>query len=236
MPYSSFQRIIDLSHTVSPGAPNWENAADAFTAEVVSSHEHDGFYVRRVSLDEHASTHLDAPAHMSRTGWTVDRIPVERLLGPLVVFDIKHKAASDADCRLVVEDITAWESRHGRVPQGAIAIVRSGWAARWNSPESYRNAGLEGTLHFPGYSLEAARMLVGARQAAGLGIDTLSVDYGPSRDYEVHRYCAAQNVYHLENVANLDAVPESGATALVLPMKLENGSGAPVRIVAITRD
>jgi len=235
MPFS-LQRIIDLSHAVAAEAPNWEGTAPALTAEVVSSHEHDGFYVRRVSLDEHASTHLDAPAHMSRTGWTVDRIPVERLLGPLVVFDIKHKAASDADCRLVVEDITAWESRHGRVPQGAIAIVRSGWAARWNSPESYRNAGLEGTLHFPGYSLEAARMLVGARQAAGLGIDTLSVDYGPSRDYEVHRYCAAQNVYHLENVANLDAVPESGATALVLPMKLENGSGAPVRIVAITRD
>lgn len=235
MPFS-LQRIIDLSHAVAAEAPNWEGTAPALTAEVVSSHEHDGFYVRRVSLDEHASTHLDAPAHMSRTGWTVDRIPVERLLGPLVVFDIKHKAASDADCRLVVEDITAWESRHGRVPQGAIAIVRSGWAARWNSPESYRNAGPDGTLHFPGYSLEAARMLVGARQAAGLGIDTLSVDYGPSRDYEVHRYCAAQNVYHLENVANLDAVPESGATALVLPMKLENGSGAPVRIVAITRD
>jgi kynurenine formamidase len=231
-----FQRLVDLSHAVSPDAPTWEGAENAFTAEIVSSHERDGCYVRRVCLDEHASTHLDAPAHMSRTGWTVDRIPLERLVGPLVILDIAQTAAGNADCRLEPDDIAAWEKRHGSVPQGAIVIVRSRWETRWKSPPSYRNVGPDGSLHFPGYSLEAAKLLVAGRRAVGLGIDTLSVDYGPSREYEVHRFCAAQGVYHLENVANLDAVPEAGATAIVLPMKLENGSGAPVRILAMVRD
>jgi kynurenine formamidase len=230
------ERLIDLSHAVSPDTPNWDGVEYAFAAEVVATHEREGYYVRRISLDEHSSTHLDAPAHMSSTGWTVDRIPLERLAGPLVILDIAQRAAGDADCKLEPGDIAAWENRHGSVPQGAIVIVRSGWEKRWKSPRSYRNAAPDGTLHFPGYSLEAAKLLVSARGAVGLGIDTLSVDYGPSREYEVHRFCAAHGVYHLENVANLDAVPEAGATAIVLPMKIENGSGAPARIVAMVRD
>lgn len=225
--------ILDLSHTVSADAPSWEGAPSALTAELVASHEREGYYVRRISLDEHTSTHLDAPAHMAKAGWTVDRIPAERLLGPLVVLDIGRQARQDADYRLRNQDIGLWEQQYGTIPPAAIVIAYTGWAARWQTPQAYRNADTEGVLHFPGYSLEAARLLVDSRRAVGLGIDTLSVDFGPSRDYEVHRFCASRGVYHLENVANPGQVPPAGAMAVVLPMKLENGSGAPVRIVAL---
>jgi kynurenine formamidase len=228
-----FRAIIDLTHTVSADAPSWESASSAVTAEVVATHDREGYYVRRISLDEHTSTHLDAPAHMARTGWTVDQIPAERLVGPLVVLDISGQARQDADYRLRNEDITLWEEEHGMIPAGAIVIAYTGWASLWQTPQAYRNADAEGALHFPGYSLEAAKLLVDSRSAVGLGIDTLSVDFGASRDYEVHRFCASRGVYHLENVANPGQVPPAGAMAVVLPMKMENGSGAPVRIVAL---
>ena len=228
-----FKTILDLSHTVSADAPSWEGAASALTTEVVASHDREGYFVRRISLDEHASTHMDAPAHMARTGWTVDQIPAERLVGPLVVVDISRQVGQDADYRLRTEDVESWEARYGIIPPAAVVIAYTGWAARWQTPEAYRNADAQGGLHFPGYSLESAELLVNSRSAVGLGIDTLSVDFGPSREYEVHRFCASRNVYHLENVANPGQVPPAGAVAVVLPMKLENGSGAPVRIVAL---
>jgi len=227
-----FKAIIDLTHAVSADAPNWEGPS-TLTAEVIASHDREGYYVRRISLDEHSSTHLDAPAHMARTGCTVERIPAERLVGALVVLDISWQALQDADYKLRPEDIGQWEAQHGLIPPGAIVIVYAGWAARWQNPAAYRNADARGILHFPGYSLEAAKLLVDGRDAAGLGIDTLSVDFGPSTEYEVHRFCASRGVYGLENVANPGQVPPAGATAVVLPMKLENGSGAPVRIVAL---
>ena len=228
-----FKAIIDLTHTVSADAPSWEGAPSALVAEVVASHDREGFYVRRISLDEHTSTHMDAPAHMARAGCTVDQIPVERLVGPLVVLDIGQQAQNDADYRLRNEDIGTWEDQHGTIPPVAVVVTYTGWAARWKTPEAYRNADAQGVLHFPGYSLDSARFLVDSRRAVGLGIDTLSVDFGPSQNYEVHRFCASRGVYHLENVANPGQVPQAGATAVVLPMKLENGSGAPVRIVAL---
>jgi len=228
-----FRAVIDLTHTISADAPSWEGESSVLTAEVVASHDREGYYVRRISLDEHTSTHLDAPAHMARSGWTVDQIPAERLVGPLVVLDIGRQARQDADYRLRNEDIARWEEQYGMIPPGAVVVAYTGWAARWQTPQAYRNADTQGTLHFPGYSLEAAMLLVDSRSAVGLGIDTLSVDFGASRDYEVHRFCASRSVYHLENVANPGQVPPAGAMAAVLPMKLENGSGAPVRIVAL---
>ena len=119
------------------------------------------------------------------------------------------------------------------IPPGAIVVAYTGWAARWKTPEAYRNADAQGVLHFPGYSLDVGEVAGGFAERRRLGIDTLSVDFGPSREYEVHRFCASRGVYHLENVANPGQVPPAGAVAVVLPMKLENGSGAPVRIVAL---
>jgi kynurenine formamidase len=176
---------------------------------------------------------MDAPAHFARGTWTVDQIPAERLMRPLVVLDVSAKAQSNPDYRISVEDVANWERDNGQVPQGAVVLARTGWASRWNSMKDFRNADAKGVPHFPGYAQETARFLVEGRNIVGLGIDTLSVDYGPSKDYPVHHYCALKSVYHLENVANLSQAPEAGATVVVAPVKLEGGSGAPVRVLAL---
>ena len=137
------------------------------------------------------------------------------------------------DYQVSVEDIAKWEQAHGQILQGSVLIANTGWGSRWNSIKDYRNADASGVMHFPGYSQEAAKFLVEGRNVIGLGIDTLSIDYGPSKDFPVHHYTLAHSLYHLENVANLDQAPASGSTVVVAPMKLEGGSGGPVRILVL---
>lgn len=231
--HAMFKNVVDLTHSVSENAPNWEGSGNSLHAHVTTTHEKNGFYSRRVMLDEHSATHLDAPAHTVHGMWTVDQIPAERLVRPLVILDVSANALREPDYLVSVEDIARWEKKHGNIPYGAVVVAYTGWSVRWNSAREYRNADDKGVLHFPGYSLEAARFLVEARQIVGLGIDTLSVDRGISTEYPVHKYCAEHSVYHLENVANLMQAPAAGATAVVTPMKLEKGSGAPARVLAL---
>lgn len=233
--HAVFKNIVDLTHTVAESSPNWDGAPATLKADVTGTHDKDGFYIRHISFSEHSSTHLDAPAHTLHGMWTVDQIPAERLVRPLVILDVSRNALGNADYLVSVEDIAAWEEKHGQVPFGAVVIAYTGWSLRWNSARDYRNADPKGVLHFPGYSLEAARFLVEARQIVGLGIDTLSVDRGISTDYPVHKYCAERSVYHLENVANLMQAPPSNAVAVVTPMKVEGGSGAPARVLALVK-
>ena len=231
-----FSNIVDLTHTLGEKSPNYEATAKSpFSARDVASIEKEGYFAREISLPEHFSTHIDAPAHFARGRWTVDQIPPARLLAPLVVIDVTAKVRSNPDYRLTPDDIAVWEQSNGPIPAGAVVMARTGWAERWNSANDYRGADAKGVLHFPGYSVEAAQFLVDARSVYGLGIDTLSVDYGPSKDFPVHHYTAARSVYHLENVADLWRVPEAGAYVMVAPTKLEGGSGGPVRILALLR-
>jgi kynurenine formamidase len=134
-----------------------------------------------------------------------------------------------------VADIAEYESKHGEIPDGAVVMVYTGWDDRWNSPKSFRNAAGDGVPHFPGYSLEAARFLVKTRSVVGLGIDTMSIDPGSGKTYPVHQFTAKESVYQLENVANLGLLPPAGATVVVAPIKLENGSGGPVRLLALVK-
>lgn len=166
-------------------------------------------------------------------GITVDCIPAEQLVRPLVVVDIKEHVSENENYALSRQDLAAWEEKHGAIPRGAVVIANTGWASRWLSPDQYRNERDDGTMSFPGFSLEAVRWLVEERHIAGLGTDTLSIDLGAEPEYPVHRFCAPHGVYNLENVANLDAVPPSGATLVVAPLKLDGGSGSPVRLLAL---
>jgi kynurenine formamidase len=236
VPSAGFRAVVDLTHTLGPKTPNFElSAKPAFQAKTVATIEKDKYFARVICLPEHFGTHLDAPAHFARGMWTVEQIPAERLVAPLAVVDVSGKAAANPDYQLSVEDIAAWEHSHGPIPQGAVVIMRSGWSSRWSSVKAYRNADGKGVMHFPGYSLEAAQFLVEGRRVIGLGIDTLSVDYGPSTDFPVHQYTLPHSIYHLENVANLEHVPATGAVVVVAPMKLEGGSGSPVRILALLK-
>jgi kynurenine formamidase len=233
---SGFRAIVDLTHAINAQTPAFEpSSKPLFSARTVATLEKDKYFARTISLPEHFGTHIDAPAHFARGLWTVDKIPPERLIGPLVVLDVSANVKNNADYLISVEDIANWERIHGQIPAGAIVMARTGWGARWNSPKDFRNADSKGAMHFPGYSLDTAKFLVEARYIFGMGIDTLSIDNGPSADFPVHQYTLAHSVYQLENVANLERVPASGAIVVVAPMKLEGGSGSPVRILALLR-
>jgi kynurenine formamidase len=230
---SAFRTIIDLTHTLNDSSPNWEGTAQSpFQARELGNLARDGYYSRVFSTQEHYGTHLDAPAHFAAGAWTLDQIPVERLVRPLAVVDVRQKVSGNADYEVSVEDIAAWEQAHGEVPSGAVVLVHTGWDQHWNSQERFRNELSDGLTHYPGFSLAAAEFLVRSRDVVGLGIDTMSVDIGATTTYPVHVFTSQHGIYHLENVANLAQVPPAGAIVMVAPIKLENGSGGPARVLA----
>jgi len=233
---SGFSHVLDLTHAINSHVPTYElSEQSAYQAKTVATIEKDHYFARNISLPEHFGTHIDAPAHFAPGMWTVDQIPPERLIAPLVVMDVSANVKENSDYQISVEDIAKWEQGHGQIPLGAVAMTHTGWDSRWESVKDYRNADAKGVMHFPGYSLDAAKFLVEGRNVVGLGIDTLSIDYGPSTDFPVHQYTLAHSLYHLENVANLDRAPASGGIVVVAPMKLEGGSGGPVRILALQK-
>ena len=235
-PQQLFAGVVDLTHSISEKDPNWEGTAESpYKVKQLAGFEKDGYFTRYISLPEHFATHIDAPAHFAQGVWTVDQIPPQRLVAPLAVIDVHGKAANDPDYQVSLDDLANWEHDNGPIPPGSVVMARTGWAARWDLMKDYRNADEKGKMHFPGFALETVKFLVQARQIAGLGIDTLSVDYGPSKDFPVHHFTAKNNVYHLENVANLEKVPEAGGIVVVAPAKLEGSSGGPVRIFALLK-
>jgi len=208
----------------------WEKTAWGMTA--------DGYWYASGSfcMSEHGGTHIDAPIHFGKDQHTLDKIPLYRLVAPAAVVDVRDAVAKDRDYRLSAEDLKTWESRHGRIPIGAIVLMHSGWGRYWPDKVKYFGSATPGdpeTLHFPGFSKEAAEFLVMERKIDGVGIDTPSIDHGPSRDFIVHQVLNGANVYGLENVASLERLPATGATVIALPMKIKGGTGGPVRIIAI---
>lgn len=225
-------QVIDLTHALNDHSPAWPGDVHPFEAVINASPEKQGYFTRRFSMLEHYGTHIDAPAHFAPGKPTVDQIPVRQLFGPAVVIDIRDKVLTNVDYRLSVADVEAWERAHGRIPAGALVILRTGWASRWPDATRYRNLDSAGAMHFPGYSVVAAKLLI-SRHVSGLGIDTISIDYGPSKAFEVHRTVLPAGLFQLENLANLDKLPETGAFIIAAPIKLEGGSGGPCRVFAI---
>src|SRR6185503_17704809 len=159
---------------------------------------------------EHGGTHLDAPIHFAEGGWASEQIPVERLVAPAVVVDVTVQAKADRDYRLTAADVQGWERANGTIPAGSIVLLRTGWAERWPDALRYLGDNTPGDaskLHFPSYGAEAVSLLVEKRKVIALGIDTASIDYGPSTDFPVHRLAMQANVYGLENLADLSSLP-----------------------------
>jgi kynurenine formamidase len=231
---SGYTMSVDLTHALNEKGPSF-SPLERYEARLVSTHEADGYFARVITMPEHFGTHIDAPAHFTPGRWTVDQIPSDRLIRPLVVLDVRSRVEHDPDYQVSVEDIAAWEHANGQIPQGAIVIARTGWDARWNNPREYVNEDSHGVMHFPGYSPDAARFLIEGRNVVALGIDTISVDPGESAGFPVHKIAAGHSVYNIENVANLNDAPASGAHVVVAPTKIEGGSGAPARIFVLLR-
>ena len=230
----TFRTVIDLTYPLNDRSPNWEGTEESpFHATELGNIQRDGYYSRVFTTQEHYGTHLDAPAHFAAGGWTVEQIPADRLVRPLVVIDVRQRANGNADYEVTLQDIADWEKAHGTVPNGAVICAYTGWDERWNSQKDYRNQLSDGLTHYPGFSLEAVKFLVEDRGAVGLGIDTMSVEKGATTTYPVHQFTGKHNVYHLENLANLASVPARGAMVVVAPIKLESGSGGPARVLVL---
>lgn len=230
--------LVDLTWPFDQRTLYWPNSPSGFELKELAHGDTPGgwFYAANAfCAPEHGGTHLDAPIHFADGRRTADQIPLEQLVAPVVVLDVSADAARDPDYRLTAADILAWEAAHGPVAPGTIVLLRTGWGARWPDRKAYfgdDTPGATDNLHFPSYGEEAARLLVNERHVAAIGVDTPSIDYGPSRDFPVHRVAAAADVPGLENVAHLERLPTRGAWLFALPMKIASGTGGPVRILA----
>jgi kynurenine formamidase len=232
-------RLVDLTHPFDGQTLYWPTSPSAFELTTLASGVTPGGYFYssyKLCTPEHGGTHLDAPAHFSKTGKSTADLPLQQLMAPAVVIDVTRQSARDAAYRVTRADVEAFEAMHGRIAPGMVVLVRTGWSRFWPDRKRYLGDDTPGDaskLKFPGYGEDAARFLVEQRHVAMLGIDTASIDYGPSTDFMAHRVGAAANVANLENLAGLDELPPTGATVVALPMKIAGGSGGPVRVVAI---
>jgi kynurenine formamidase len=235
----SAYEIIDLTHSLNEHTIFWPTSPTKFQLDRLAYGPTPGGYfysANAFSMPEHGGTHLDAPIHFGEGRNATDAIPLDRLVAQAIVIDIAERAVADPDYRLTAADVEAWEREHGRIPSGAIVLLRTGWSRRWPDRRSYLGDDTPGDasrLHFPSYGEDAARLLVEQRSVAALGADVASIDYGQSTDFLVHRVAAAANVPGLENLTDLERLPATGATVFALPVKIEGGSGGPVRAIAL---
>lgn len=233
-------RWIDLTHAFDEHTIYWPNNPFGFELEVQYRGQTPGgwFYSSNaLRAPEHGGTHLDAPVHFHEGGLSTDRVPLESLIGEACVIDVSARVGEKADYRVSVEDVHDWETRHGPIPEGAIVLLRTGWDRYYDdrikclgTPKCGNEAIPE--LHFPGIDPSLASWLVEERRPRAVGLDTPSVDFGQSTDFQTHRILAARNVCGFENVANLGELPPRGAFVLALPMKIAGGTGGPLRIIA----
>ena len=233
--------VVDLTHAFDASTLYWPNAGAGFELKTLHAGPTAGgwYYASNAfCAPEHGGTHLDAPIHFAEGGETADAIGLTRLVVPIVVIDVAKQAAADPDHRLTVEDVIAWERLYGAIPKGVVVLLRTGWSSRWPDRKAYFGNDTPGRtdhLHFPAYGKEAAELLVNARKVAALGLDTPSLDHGPSTDFPTHRVAASANVPGFENLTNLDRLPPTGGWLVALPMKIAGGSGGPLRAVALIR-
>jgi kynurenine formamidase len=231
-------KIIDLTYTFDTATIYWPTEHP-----FVHQFEHYGmtpggyFYSSaEFAAPEHGGTHMDAPIHFNQAGISADLVPLTSMVGPAAVIDFSERAANNPDAMLNGDDIKKWESAHGKIPDGAIVVARSGWGRYWPDKEHYLGTDKFGDiahLRFPGFSADAAKYLLDSRKVAAIAIDTPSMDPGNSKDFPVHRLWLGANKVGFENVAYADKLPETGAIIFCIPMKIGKGTGAPTRIFAL---
>jgi kynurenine formamidase len=227
-----FSNVLDLTHILGPNMPLFSDEDPSFSIKPFVTHE-SGYYGNVISYWEHVGTHMDAPIHFDPQGLFVDQIEPQNLVVPAVVVDITAKAQRDPDALVTPDDIRAYERRYGRIPTNAAVLMASGWGARIGSKVTHRNADASGVMHFPGFGKEAVDFLIAERSVAGIGVDTLSLDHGPSTTFAVHYTWLSTAKWGLENLANLEAIPPSGATLFVGAPRIASGSGGPSRVLAV---
>jgi kynurenine formamidase len=226
--------VLDLTHPLSPAFPIWPGPAN-FPIKVTNTATvaKDGYYANKWEVVEHHGTHLDAPAHFAPKGLTAERLEASSLIVPAAVIDLRERARKEADAVVTVDDLRAWEKAHGRLPKQCGVFLNSGWDAKAGDARAFLGQDRAKTLHFPGFSKEACAFLLTEREVAGLAVDTLSLDFGASKDFAVHKLWLGAGKWGLECVANLSKLPPAGATVFVGAPKVIGASGGPTRVLAV---
>jgi kynurenine formamidase len=224
------RRVVDLTHTFRAGFPVYTGNEPARRTLVTIPA--DGFYAQEWTFGEHSGTHMDAPGHFKEGGRFASQLRPSELVLPIVVIDISRRARRDPDTVVRPDDLRRFERRHGRIPRGALVAMNSGWDAKVGDDAAFKGTDAGGTYHFPGFGVEAADFLLEERRVTAIGVDTLSLDHGPSTTFSVHVNWLGADRYGLENLANLGDLPPRGATATVGVIPWEEGSGGPARVLA----
>lgn len=227
-----YRQVVDLSHTISTDIPLWPGDP-LVEFETVATLDKDGYYLRSFSIGEHSATHMNAPNSFHVGGQGIDGYSPESLVRPVTLIDVREQVEGNADYVVTVEDVLAWERENGEVQPGTVVLFHTGWQQRWQNPEAFMNADSAGGLHFPGVGGETTRFLLEQRDIAGVGIDTHGADPGQDSSYATNTQVLARNGIILENLANLDRLPPTGATIIIGVLRLKEGSGSPVSVLAL---
>ncbi|MEE9333346.1 MAG: cyclase family protein [Granulosicoccaceae bacterium] len=238
-------QIVDLTHTLDPDfpviilPPEFGQCA-RFRMEEISAYDHRGpaWKWHNLTLSEHTGTHFDAPSHWISgrdiPNGSVDEIPVEAFVGPVVVIDCSEGSAKDDDFELTPEVILGWEARYGEIPKNSWVLMRTDWSKR--SGEEYLNMKEDGA-HSPGPTPDAIRFLIDERNIRGFGTETVGTDAGQGTHYTppypAHFYLHGAGKFGLQCLANLDQLPPTGALLMAAPLKIKNGTGSPLRVLAM---
>ncbi len=227
-----FSRVVDLSHVISPTIPLWPGDPRV-VFKVVATMKKDGYYLRSFTIGEHSATHMNAPnSFVSGNTQAITSYAPEQRVVPAVVIDARTQSAASPDYQLTQQDVLDWEAKNGKIAPGSFVIMLTGWEDRWNDPKAFINQDAKGNLHFPGFAGATSKWLVTDRKIAGVGIDTHGVDPGSDTSYATNTEMANSHKIAIECMANLDQLPAKGATLVLAPLQLQNGSGSPMDIVA----
>lgn len=239
-------RVVDLTIPLGPETvvidlPPMFAPSKGVTINRISRYDDDGpaWYWNNLTLGEHTGTHFDAPIHWitgrDLPSGTTDTIPPRKFVGPACVIDVEAEVEADQDFLLTPAGLEAWEAEHGRVPAGAWVFLRTGWS-RWSGKEAFLNVGEDGP-HSPGFHQETSALLAHDREVLGVGVETVGTDAGQAGTFDPpfpnHAIMHGAGRFGLASLCNLDQLPATGAVAIAAPLKIVDGSGSPLRVIAL---
>lgn len=223
--------ILDLTQRIHPDMPIWPGGVP-LSMKRLADYPDAGYRAHEFHVGDNTGTHVDAPAHFVEGGRTIDQLTTTELVVPVVVIDVSKKVENDPDYAISGNDIVDWEDAFGPIPVGGVVLAYTGWASKLANPEAYVNRDDQGVMHFPGFGPDAAALLV-ERDVAGIGIDTLSLDPGKSREFSTHKQVLAAGKFMIENLTNLERLPTTGAVIIVGVLPIADGTQAQARVMAL---